>query len=269
MRWEDRWERSVNTPLRSASLDEIAGQLRIEGVIMPTDPSGVSDPRQQPDAISSPRSLLGGLGRWLRCKSSLNGPVRSDRISNSAHPQWRTGDYSRDCGINEPRYNGRRAGAFLISPGRGQRWHESQPCLCQFDGREHYPPVPLPIYFNPLSELYRDFTGAGRYERAIEVKIWGSDATVLRATQPLLIVTPNFHAMLVTSIVLVVTGLGVGLLLLFNQQLFSYFSTKQLILIALFGTTIFIAVNVPSTLLTNLISALLGPVLISGHRPHQ
>ena len=98
------------------------------------------------------------------------------------------------------------------------------------------------------------------------MKIWGSDATVLRAIRPLLIVTPNFHAMLVTGIVLVVTGLGIVLLLCFHQQLFSCFSTKQLILISLFGTTIFIAVNVPSTLLTNLISALLGPIssLVTG-----
>ena len=65
----DRWERSVTTPLRSATLNEIAGQLRIDDIIMPTDISGLSDPRQRPDAISSPRPLLGGLGKWFGAKA--------------------------------------------------------------------------------------------------------------------------------------------------------------------------------------------------------
>ena len=261
----DRWERSVTTPLRSASLDEIAGQLRIEGITMPTDPSGVSDPRQQPDAISSPRSLLGRLGRWLGAKAASMDqfePIAYQTVH--IHNGRQETIHAIVASMNRDTMDGEPV-PFLSPPDAVNAGTNRSLAFVSLTGKSTTP-VPLPIYFNPLSELYRDFTGAGRYERAIEVKIWGSDATVLRATRPLLIVTPNFHAMLVTGIVLVVTGLGIALLLCFHQQLFSCFSTKQLILISLFGTTIFIAVNVPSTLLTNLISALLGPIssLVTG-----
>ena len=261
----DQWERNVITPVRSASLDEIAGQLRIDDIMMPTDLSGLSDPRQRPDAISSPRPLLGGLGKWFGARA-----VPMDEFQPIAyqtvhiHNQGRGTIHAIVASMNRDTKNGAPV-PFLSPPDAVNAGTDRSLAFVSLAG-ESTTPVPLPIFFDPLSRLQRDFTGAGQYERAIEVKVWGSDATVLRATRPLLIVTPNFHALLVTSFVVVVTGLGVGLLLCFHPQLFSHFSTKQLILISLFGTTIFIAINVPSTLLTNLISALLGPIssLVTG-----
>ena len=261
----DRWERSVTTPLRSASLDEIVGQLRIESITMPTGPSGMSDPRQRRDTISSPRPLLGGLGKWFGAKASP-----TDEYQPVAYQTVHINNRGREtihavvASMNRDTKDGTPV-PFLSPPDAVNAGTDRSLAFVSLTG-ESTTPVPLPIYLDPLAQQHQDFTGAGQYERAIEVKIWGSDATALRATRPLLIVTPNIHALLVTSLVIVVTGLGVGLLLCFNQQLFTRFSTKQLILISLFGTTIFIAVNVPSTLLTNLISALLGPIssLVTG-----
>lgn len=261
----DRWERSVTTPLRSATLNEIAGQLRIEDIIMPTDLSGISDPRRRPNTISYPRPLLGGLGKWFGAKSSPTDefePVAYQTVH--IHNQGRETVHAIVASMNRDTENGEPV-PFLSPPDAVNAGTDRSLAFVSLAG-ESTTPVPLPIYLNPLSQQHQDFIGEGQYERAIEVKIWGSDATALRATRPLLIVTPNFHALLVTGLVVVVTGLGVGLLLCFHPQLFSHFSTKQLILISLFGTTIFIAVNVPSTLLTNLISALLGPIssLVTG-----
>ena len=261
----DRWERSVTTPLRSASLDEIASQLRIEDITMPTGPSGMSDPRQRRDTISSPRPLLGGLGKWFGAKASPTDefePVAYQTVH--IHNQGRETVHAIVASMNRDTQDGEPV-PFLSPPDAVNAGTDRSLAFVSLTG-ESTTPVPLPIYLDPLSQQHRDFTAAGQYERAIEVKIWGSDATALHTTRPLLIVTPNLHALLVTSLVTVVTGLGVGLLLCFHPQLFSRFSTKQLILISLFGTTIFIAVNVPSTLLTNLISALLGPIssLVTG-----
>ncbi len=261
----DRWERSVTTPLRSASLDEIAGQLRLEDITMPTDLSGISDPRQRSDTISYPRPLLGGLGKWFGAKASPTDefePVAYQTVH--IHNQGRETVHAIVASMNRDTQDGEPV-PFLSPPDAVNAGTNRSLAFVSLMG-ESTTPVPLPIYLNPLSQQHQDSIGEGGYERAIEVKIWGSDATALRATRPLLIVTPNLHALLVTSLVTVVTGLGIGLLLCFHSQLFTRFSTKQLILISLFGTTIFIAVNVPSTLLTNLISALLGPIssLVTG-----
>ena len=261
----DRWERSVTTPLRSASLDEIAAQLRIEDITMPTGPNGISDPRQRSDTISYPRPLLGGLGKWFGAKA---GPI--DEYQPVAyqtvhiHNQGKETVHAIVASMNRDTQDGEPV-PFLSPPDAVNAGTDRSLAFVSLTG-ESTTPIALPIYLDPLAQQHQDFTGAGGYERAIEVKIWGSDATALRATRPLLIVTPNLHALLVTSLVTVLTGLGIGLLLCFHSQLFTRFSTKQLILISLFGTTIFIVVNVPSTLLTNLISALLGPIssLVTG-----
>ena len=261
----DRWERSVTTPLRSASLNEIAGQLRIEYITMPTSPSGLSDPRQRPDTISYPRPPLGGLGKWFGAKAGSMDeyqPVAYQTVH--IHNQGQETVHAIVASMNRDTESGQPV-PFLSPPDAVNAGTNRSLAFVSLMG-ESTTSVPLPIYLNLLSQQDQDFTGAGQYERAIEVKIWGSNATALRATRPLLIVTPNLHALLITSLVIIVTGLGVGVLSCFNQQLFTRFPTKQLILISLFGTTIFIAVNVPSTLLTNLISALLGPIssLITG-----
>ena len=257
----DRWERSATTPLRSASLDEIAGQLRIEDITMPTGPNGISDPRQRSNTISSPRPFLGGLGKWFGAKASPTDefePVAYQTVH--IHNRGQETVHAIVASMNRDTQGGEPV-PFLSPPDAVNAGTNRSLAFVSLTG-ESTTPVPLPIYLDPLAQQHQD----GQYERAIEVRIWGSDATALHATRPLLIVTPNLHALLVTSLVIVVTGLGIGLLLCFNQQLFIRFSTKQLILISLFGTTIFIAVNVPSTLLTNLISALLGPIssLVTG-----
>ena len=261
----DRWERSVTTPLRSASLDEIAAQLRIENIIMPTGPSGISDPRQRSDTISYPRPLLGGLGKWFGAKASPTDEFEPTAYQTvHIHNQGKETVHAIVASMNRDTQDGKPV-PFLSPPDAVNAGTNRSLAFVSLMG-ESTTSVPLPIYLNPLAQQHQDFTGAGRYKRAIEVKIWGSDATALQATRPLLIVTPNLHALLVTSLAIIVTGLGIGLLLCFHPQLFTCFSTKQLILIALFGATIFIVVNVPSTLLTNLISALLGPVssLVTG-----
>ncbi len=262
------WNRYTTVSLRSATMREIALQLSIEDVLMPTNASGVFDSRQRVDAISYPRPLFGRFGKWLGMEAS---PM--NHFQPISHQSVRLRNKSEDAihvvvsAINRDLRSG-EALPFLAPPEAINGGSNRSLSFVSLSGKSTTD-VSLPIYFNP-SEAEKsqsaDFLGTGQYEREIEVKVWGSDVTVLRVKRPLRIVTPNFHAFLVTICAFAVMILGIFLFARFHQLIFSRFSTKQLILIALFGTTIFVAVSVPATLFSNLISALLGPIafLVTG-----
>ena len=124
--------------------------------------------------------------------------------------------------------------------------------------------IPLPIYFHPtyLKQGKPEQAIPGEYTRHIAVKVWGSDATIFRAERPLHLIVPNRQALLVSLLAIISSTIGFAVVLKLHKQLFAGFTTKQLIVIALFGTTIFVAVMVPSTLFLNLIRALLGPISV-------
>ena len=262
-----QWNRSAALPLRSATVDEIAAQLSIEAISMPTDVTGVVDSRRRPDTIYYPRPLLGRVGRWLGAKAhpvDYFQPIAYQTVSlhNSSQGVIHVivGAMNLDSKRGEPV-------AFLAPPEAINAGTNRSVAFASLAGSSTTA-VPLPIYFNPESAQAKsaDFIGTGRYDRVIEIKIWGSDTTILRASRPLVIVTPNLHALFVTGFAIGATGLGLFILLRFHGRLFNCFSTRQLILITLFGTTIFIAVSVPVTLLSNLTAALFGPIsfLING-----
>ena len=111
----DRWERSVTTPLRSASLDAITDQLRIEDITMPTSPSGLSDPRQRPDTISYPRPLLGGLGKWFGAKAGQIDEYRPIAYQTvHIHNQGRETIHAIVASMNRDTQDGNRSLSYLL-----------------------------------------------------------------------------------------------------------------------------------------------------------
>jgi hypothetical protein len=124
--------------------------------------------------------------------------------------------------------------------------------------------IPLPIYFHPvyLSQGEIEQAIPGEYERDITVKVWGSDATILREQRPLHLIVPNQQALLVSLLAIISSSIGFAIVLRFHKRVFAGFTTKHLIVIALFSTTVFVAVMVPSTLFLNLIRAILGPISV-------
>ena len=262
-----QWNRSAALPLRSATVDEIAAQLSIEDITMPTDATGVVDSRSRPDAIYYPRPLLGRVGEWIGAKAHPEDyfqPIAYQTVTLRNHSQDLihviVGAKNVDAKHGEPV-------VFLAPPDAVNAGTNRSVAFASLAGSSTTA-VPLPIYFNPDSARAKgvDFIGTGRYNRVIEIKIWGSGTTILRATRRLRIVTPNLRALFVTGFAIGATGLGLFFLLRFHRRFFNRFSTKQLILITLFGTTIFIAVSVPVTLLSNLTAAVFGPIsfLING-----
>ena len=264
----ESWERQTSVSLQSATIDEIAALISIEDVFMPTDEAGIFDSRQQPDVISYPRPVLGRIGKWLGVAAEQSDhyePIsyQSVRLRNdgkqSIHLLVSAVNLDTTSGSPVP---------FLAPPDEFNAGTNRSFAFASL-APQNSTDVPLPIFFNPSiaqEGASREFQGRGSYEREIEVRVWGSDTTVLRAARPLHIMTPNQQALVVTVCAFAGTLAGFVLFLGYHRSIFSRFTTKRLILVALFGTTIFVTVSIPSTLLANLVSALLGPVsfLVTG-----
>ena len=247
------WEQETTVPLRIANVSEIAENLSITAIEMPTDGAGIADPRQREDTIYHARPLFS----WL-------GTQQTDEYVPVTHQTVRIRNQGEETihvvvlSINRDVKSG-EAVPFLAPPDAVNAATDRSISFASLPGGE-LTSISLPIYFHPQSAK------AGEYEREIAVKIWGSDTTVLSKERPLHVIVPNRQALFVNGLAVIASCIGLIVLLRFHRQFFVRFTTKQLIVIALFGTTIFVAIVVPSTLFLNLIRAILGPfsVLLTG-----
>ncbi len=249
----EQWEQTATVQVRIANFFEIVEHLSIKTVDMPTDANGITDSRQRENTIYHPRPLFS----WLETEQTdIYTPVtyQTVRIQNHGEETIHVvvSSINRDVRSGD-------AVAFLAPPDAVNAGTDRSISFASLPGGE-LTSIALPIYFHSQS------AAGGEYEREIAVKIWGSGTTVLSVKSPLHIVVPNRHALFVSGLAVIASCIGLIVLLQFHRQFFVRFSTKQLIVIALFGTTIFVAIVVPSTLFLNLIRAIFGPfsVLLTG-----
>ena len=243
------WEHTTELQLQAATVEKIAARLSIEDIRMPTDESGVADSSQRADTLYYARPIF---GRWGQAPVDVYTPITFQTVHLQNH-----GDailHVVVSSINRDAKSGETI-RFLAPPDAINAGTDKSVAFASL------PPgtltaIPLPIYFNPLSAR------PGEYHREIEVKVWGSNATVLREQRPLHIVVPNRQALFVTALAVVASSIGLVAVLRYHRRIFARFTTKQLIVIALFGATVFVCVIIPSTLFLNLIRALLGPVSV-------
>ncbi len=245
----ETWEQKSVVQLRIASLDKIEEHISIASIDMPTDSSGIADSRQREDTIYHPRPLFS----WLDTQ-------QTDEYAPVTYQTVHLNNLGKETihvvvsSINRDMQTG-EAIPFLAPPDAVNAGTDRSISFASLPAGK-VSSVALPIYFHP------QFAVAGEYEREISVKIWGSDTTVLSTKRPLHIVVSNRHALFVSGLAILVSCAGLIVLLRYHRQFFARFSTKQLIVIALFSTTIFVAVVVPSTLFLNLIRVILGPVSV-------
>ena len=251
------WEQQATVQLRIATVPEIVERLSIESIEMPTDATGTVDPRQREDTIYYSRPLFD----WLRTpQRNPFEPVTYQTV------QLRNKSEETIHVVVSSTHRDMRSGetvAFLTPPESANGGTNQSVAFASLLGGE-VTEIPLPIYFHPiyLKQGKPEQATPGEYTRDIAVKVWGSDATVLREERPLRLIVPNQQALLVSLMAIISSTIGFAVVLKLHKQLFAGFTTKQLIVIALFGTTVFVAVIVPSTLFLNLIRAVLGPISV-------
>ena len=255
------WQQQATVQLRTATIPEITEHISIESIEMPTDAKGTADPKQRENTIYYPRPLFS----WLEtAQANPFEPItyQTVRLRNQSEETIHVvvSSMNRDLKTGE-------IVPFLAPPETANGGTHRSVAFASLPGGE-VTAIPLPIYFHPtyLKAGKPEQAIPGEYGCDIAVKVWGSDATILREEQPLHLIVPNRQALLVSLFAIISSTIGLAVVLKLHKQLFAGFTTKQLIVIALFGTTAFVAVTVPSTLFLNLIGALLGPlsVLLTG-----
>ncbi len=251
------WEQQTRVQLRTATVSEMTEYLSIALIEMPTDATGAVDAKQRADTIYYPRPLFS----WL--DTSQTNPFepttfQTIRLRNQSEETIHVAvsSINRDIKTGE-------VVPFLTPPETANGGTNQSVAFASLPGGE-VTEIPLPIYFHPtyLKEGKIEQAIPGEYTRDIVMKVWGSDATIFREERPLHLIVPNQQALLVSLLAIISSTIGLAVVLKLHKQLFAGFTTKQLIVIALFGTTVFVAVIVPSTLFLNLISALLGPISV-------
>ena len=251
------WEQQATVQLQLATISEIAERLSIASIEMPTDAMGTVDSRQREDTIYYARPLF----RWLGT-SQTNA---YEPITYQAVQLRNTGEETIHVVVSSTNTDTKSGETlpFLAPPATANgRTHRSVAFASLPGGM--VTEIPLPIYFHPMYIEQGKPVQAipGEYARDITVKVWGSDATILREKRPLHLIVPNQQALLISLLAIIGSSIGFAIVLKFHERIFAGFTTKQIIVIALFGTTIFVGVMVPSTLFLNLIRAVLGPISV-------
>lgn len=251
------WEQQATVQLQLTTISEIAERLSIESIEMPTDAMGTVDRRQREDTIYYARPLF----RWLgTSQTNAYAPITYQTV------QLRnTGEETIHVVVSSINTDTRRGETlpFLAPPATANGRTNRSVAFASLPGGT-VTEIPLPLYFHPvyIEQGKPEQAIPGEYARDITVKVWGSDATILREKRPLHLIVPNRQALLISLLAIIGSSIGFAVVLRFHERIFAGFTTKQVIVIALFGTTIFVGVMVPSTLFLNLISAVLGPISV-------
>ena len=251
------WEQQATVQLQLATISEITERLSIASIEMPTDATGAADPRQREDTIYYARPLFSWLGAP---QTNAYEPItyQTVQLRNAGEETIHVVVSS----INTDTRSGETI-PFLAPPVTANGKTHRSVAFASLPGGV-VTEIPLPIYFHPMyiEQDKPEQAIPGEYTRDITVKVWGSDATVLHEKRPLHLIVPNRQALFISLLAIISSSVGLAVVGRFHKRIFAGFTTKQIIVIALFGTTVFVAVMVPSTLFLNLIRAVLGPISV-------
>ena len=112
--------------------------------------------------------------------------------------------------------------------------------------------VSLPLYIS-------DNAMGGDYLLRVEVKLTGSDWVATTRNQKITAISRKWGHIMITFASTVLGLTAVSLFFIKSKEIMSRFKTRNLVLISLFGTVSFAAINLPMTILWELSHAIFGP----------
>jgi hypothetical protein len=113
--------------------------------------------------------------------------------------------------------------------------------------------VSLPIYIS------RDTLG-GEYLLRVEVKLVGSDWVAVTRDQKITAISRKWGPIIITFASALLGLIALSIFFSKSKEIMDRFKTRNLVLISLFGTVSFAAINLPMTILWELSHAIFGPL---------
>ena len=242
-----------NIAIRVASKDEVSDMISINRVIIPSDEEGIGDASRQENTFvlqeTSPlikrMAVIAGIG-----SSDGDGDVKVSHI-----------------GV-EIENNGDEAIPLIISyaildVNTRQPVEEFRPTLMGMSSETFsYANIILPAGSKKTVGLpvYISETAlGGEYLMHVKATVMGSDWTAAARDDRINAISRNWTSIFISLSALLLTITAIGIFVLRSNAIISSFKTRHLMMISLFGTASFAAVNIPMTFLWDIAHAVLGP----------
>jgi hypothetical protein len=243
-------------------------RLTIARIVLPVDRAGNSDERMSPDtlilrdkALDYYKSVLRGKGAYndaaeaVHPLTSMNidfvNPGGSEKLLTVVARLWdREGRPVAGMFTPAASIDDRESGGFAGSK-------EGTTAFIALTG-EVSQTVRLPVYID------ENLLMGGRYILRVEARENGR--AVVSSEKEVTVIARDSKAATVTLVAVAMTLCGLVVAAYCRRKLFSGLKTRWLITITLFGAVSFAAVNVPATLLGEVLHVLLGPLafLVTG-----
>ncbi|MDY9927729.1 hypothetical protein [Methanosarcina sp.] len=239
------------TRLKVASKEEIADEIEVSGLIIPSDEDGYGDPSHPSNSLVI-RETSPVLKKLLKVtdlridREELTSTFIGVELTNkgdSTVPVIITYDIldiktGETVKAFKPSIMGMNAdtlcyATLTLPPGSSSL-------------------VSLPLY---MSE---DAMG-GEYLLRIKVKLTGSDWVAVTRDQKITAISRKWGPIIITIVSTLLGLTAVSLFFSKSKEIMDRFKTRNLVLIALFGTVSFAAINLPMTILWELSHAVFGP----------
>lgn len=245
-------------PVKVSSVSGIGHLLSLEKLLLPVNESGQKDGRYRADSLIMRESK----SEFLR--SIFRGTGAVDTLAEESHPLTYLGALVKNTG-EEPltlliktelinTRTGKKVPEFHLPEVEGNKQPKGSIQLtANLKGREKKM-IAVPLYLNESSSLK-----AGEYLLKTKIFLMGSDMVLAEEDKTVHLITKDNKPAAITFAAFSLSLLAFIIFLKKQKRILNSFKTKELILIALFGTASFLSVNIPGTILSDLAHVFLGP----------
>ncbi|AKB79833.1 hypothetical protein MSHOH_3350 [Methanosarcina horonobensis HB-1 = JCM 15518] len=239
------------THFRVASKEEITNEITISGLMIPSDEDGYGDPSHPSNTLII-RETSPALKKLLKItdlkidREEFTSTFMGVEVTNK-------GDSTVPVVVT---YN-------ILDIKTGEPVKAFKPTIMGMNSDTFcYAALTLPPGSSSLVSLplyISDNAMGGDYLLRVEVKLTGSDWVAVTRDQKITAVSRKWGPIMITFASTLLGLTAVSLFFSRSKEIMDRFKTRNLVLISLFGTVSFAAINLPMTILWELSHAIFGP----------